>query len=154
MSTVINYHIGSTFGNNCCLFQCFAYYLRLSCVDSLCVVLLVLVLFVVLYVRIACRLHVLDVCTRGNKYFVFRISLFSQHHAMAHPVHPIKTGQCGPYDDISSGQNTTNVDIHIPPYGYRMGPYYEFFLMYIYIPRVDIALALCRQLTLLPSFHW
>ena len=132
MSTVIHYHIGSTFGNNCCLFQCFPYCLKLSCVHSL---------------------HVLDVCTRGNEDFLFRISVFSQHHVMSHPVHPIKTGQCGPYDDITSVPYTIHVNIHIPHYGCRMGPYNEFFQRYIYIPGFHIALALCRLLTLLPSFY-
>ena len=112
MSTVIHYHIGSTFGNNCCLFQCFPYCLKLSsCVHSL---------------------HVLDVCTRGNEDFVFRISLFSQQHVMSHPVHPIKTRQCGPYGDISSVPYTIHVNIHIPHYGCRIGPYNEFFQRYIY----------------------
>ena len=102
MSTVIYYHIGSTFGNNCCLFQCFPYCLKLSCVHSLCTVLLVLVLFVVLYVFIACSLHVLDVCTRGNEDFLFRISVFSQHHVMSHPVHPIniQIKICAEYRDM------------------------------------------------------
>ena len=153
MSTVIYYHIGSTFGNNCCLFQCFPYCLKLSCVHSLCTVMLVLVLFVVLYVFIACSLHVLDVCTRGNEDFLFRISVFSQHHVMSHPVHPIKTEQCGPYDDITSGPYTIHANTHIPHYGCKMGPYNEFFLRDIYIPGVHIALALSRLLTLLSSFH-
>ena len=60
-----------------CLSQCFSHCLVLSCVHALCLVLLVLVLFVVLHVFIACSLHVLDVCTRGNKDFVFRISYFA-----------------------------------------------------------------------------
>ena len=153
MSTVIYYHIGSTFGKNCCLLQCFPYCFKLSFVHSLCLVLLVLVLFVVLYVFIACSLHVLDVCTRGNEHFLFRISVFSQHHVTSHPVYPIKTGQCGPYDDITSVPYTIHVNMHIPHYGCRMAPYNEFFLRYIYIPGVHIALALCRLLALLPPFH-
>ena len=66
---------------------------------------------------------------------------------MAHPVHPIKTGQCVPFDDISCGPYTIRVNIHITHYGCRLGPYKEFFLRDIYIPGFDIALALCRLLT-------
>ena len=78
MSTVINHHIGSIFGNWFLFIPVFSI---LSCALSLCLVLLLLIPLVVLYVFIACSLHGLNVCTRGNKYFVFRclISATSWH---------------------------------------------------------------------------
>ena len=68
---------------------------------------------------------------------------------LVHPVYHIKTGQCVPYDDISSGPYIIHVYIHISYYGCRPGPYNEFFLRGIYLPGFDIALALFRLLTLL-----
>ena len=75
MSTVINHHIGSLFGNRSLFIPMLSYCLVLSCVHALCLVLLVLVLFVVLYVFVACSLHVLDVRTIGNEDFVFRVDI-------------------------------------------------------------------------------
>ena len=65
-----------------------------------------------------------------------------------HPVHHIKTGQCVPYDDISSGQYTIHVYMHIS--WCRPGPYNKLFLRGIYLPGFCIALAPFRPLTLLP----
>ena len=124
----------------------FSYFLALFCVHGLCLVLLVLVLFVVLYAFIACCLHVLDILMFVAE--AIKISYF--------PVHPMKTGHCVPYDEISSGPHTQSMLINVNPWHCecRMEPYNEFFLRNIYIPGVEIALALCRLETLLLSFPW
>ena len=78
----------------------FSYFLALCCVHGLCLVLLVLILFVVLYAFIARCLHVLDIMMFVPE--AIKISYF--------PVHPIKTGNCVPYDEISSGPHTIHVN--------------------------------------------
>ena len=76
-----------------CLSQCFSYCLVLSCVHALCLVLLVLVLFIGLHVFTACSLHVLDICTRGHKDFIFNI-----FHTWC-PVGQFR-GKCSKYESL------------------------------------------------------
>ena len=150
MSTVGNHHIGSIFGNWLLFIPVFSI---LSCI-VLCACHLSSPVSISPVCRSLCLCCMQSPCTwcLYQRQLRFRISVFNQHHVMAHPVHPIKTGQCVPYDDISCGPYTIRVNIHITHYGCRLGPYKEFFLRDIYIPGFDIALALCRLLTMLLFF--